>query len=103
MLAKPAAKIRLLDIYEIFRQPVPGARVDKAFNHVDANVLKEPEAAGGQRVLYYSGDDAVAKADVRKLIEAAGFFPVDLGSLDIGGQLASLPFGALSTHNFIKI
>jgi len=88
---------------EIFRQLVPGARVVKAFNHLDANVLKEPEVAGGQRVLFYSGDDAAAKADVRKIIEATGFFPVDLGSLDVGGPLASLPFGALSTHNFIKI
>ncbi|HWL19142.1 MAG TPA: NADPH-dependent F420 reductase [Bradyrhizobium sp.] len=88
---------------EVFSQFVPGARVVKAFNHLDANVLSQPEAAGGQRVLFYSGDDAAAKADVRKLIEDTGFFPVDLGSLDVGGPLASLPFGALSTHNFIKI
>ncbi|MDH2356266.1 hypothetical protein QCM77_31645 [Bradyrhizobium sp. SSUT18] len=33
----------------------------------------------------------------------SGFFPVDLGSLDVGGRLASLPFGALAAHNFIKI
>ena len=88
---------------EVFSQFVSGARVVKAFNHLDANVLSQPEAAGGQRVLFYSGDDAAAKADVRKLIEDTGFFPVDLGSLDVGGPLASLPFGALSTHNFIKI
>jgi predicted dinucleotide-binding enzyme len=37
--------------------------------------LVEPELSGGQRVLFYSGDDAVAKADVRKLIESAGFSP----------------------------
>lgn len=35
-------------------------------------------------------------------MEATGFFPVDLGALDIGGPLASLPFGPLSTHNFIR-
>jgi hypothetical protein len=88
---------------EVFRQFVPGARVVKAFNHLDVKVLKEPEVAGGRRVLFYSGDDAAAKAEVRKIIEGTGFFPVDLGSLDVGGPLASLPFGALSTHNFIKI
>ncbi|WCM88494.1 NADPH-dependent F420 reductase [Acidovorax sp. NCPPB 3576] len=88
---------------EIFKQYVPGARVVKAFNHLDVNVLQQPEVAGGRRVLFYSGDDAAAKAEVRKIIETTGFFPVDLGSLDVGGPLASLPFGALSTHNFIKV
>jgi len=88
---------------EVFRQYVPGARVVKAFNHLDVNVLNEPEASGGQRVLFYSGDDAAAKTEVRAIIDAIGFFPVDLGPLDIGGPLASLPFGALSAHHFIKI
>ncbi|MES2041181.1 MAG: NAD(P)-binding domain-containing protein [Pseudomonadota bacterium] len=88
---------------QIIQQLVPGARVVKAFNHNDVNVLKEPEVAGGKRVLFYSGDDASAKAEVRGMMEAAGFFPVDLGVLDVGGPLASLPFGPLSTHNFIRI
>lgn len=88
---------------QIIQQFVPGARVVKAFNHNDVNVLKEPEVAGGKRVLFYSGDDAAAKEEVRGIMEAAGFFPVDLGTLDVGGPLASLPFGGLSTHNFIKI
>ena len=88
---------------QIIQQFVPGARVVKAFNHNDVNVLKEPEVAGGKRVLFYSGDDAAAKKEVRDIMEAAGFFAVDLGALDVGGPLASLPFGGLSTHNFIKI
>ncbi|OEC32591.1 hypothetical protein SAMN05216600_1346 [Pseudomonas cuatrocienegasensis] len=88
---------------ELFSQFVPGARVVKAFNHLDVNVLPEPEVAGGKRVLFYSGDDAAAKADVRQIIEDAGFYPVDLGSLDVGGPLASLPFGSLAAQNFIKI
>jgi predicted dinucleotide-binding enzyme len=88
---------------EVFRKFVPGARVVKAFNHFDVNVLPEPAVSGGQRVLFYSGHDADAKAEVRKLIERTGYFPVDLGVLDIGGPLASLPFGALAAINFIKI
>jgi 8-hydroxy-5-deazaflavin:NADPH oxidoreductase len=88
---------------EVFSQFVPGARVVKAFNHNGVEALLEPEVAGGRRVLFYSGDDAAAKAEVRKLIEDTGFFPVDLGSLDVGGRLATLPFGALAAHNFIKI
>ena len=87
----------------VFREFVPGARVVKAFNHLDVNVLAAPPAPGGQRVLFYSGDDADAKAEVRNIIEQTGYFPVDLGALDVGGPLASLPFGPLAAVNFIKI
>lgn len=75
----------------------------KAFNHVDVNVLPEPQVSAGQRVLFYSGDDAAAKAEIRTLLESVGFFPVDLGTLDVGGPLTSFPFGALAMHNVIKI
>lgn len=52
---------------------------------------------------FYSGDDANAKATVRSLIEKIGFFAVDLGTLDVGGPLASLPFGTLVGVSFIKV
>jgi predicted dinucleotide-binding enzyme len=81
---------------------VPGARVVKAFNHLPVNLLPEPAASGGKRVLFYSGDDASAKDDVRKLIDRTGAFPIDLGSLDVGAPLASLPFGALAGISLIK-
>ncbi len=88
---------------EVFREFVPGARVVKAFNHLDANVLREPAVSAGQRVLFYSGDDADAKAEVCKIIEQTGFFPVDLGVLKVGGPLASPPFGSLATIDFVRI
>lgn len=88
---------------QVFRGLVPGARVVKAFNHLDVKVLPAPRVSGGQRVMFYSGDDADAKAEVRKLLEQTGFFPVDLGPLDVGGPLASLPFGALAATHFVKI
>jgi len=37
------------------------------------------------------------------LMEKAGFFPIDLGALDIGGPLASLPFGPLNGVSLVKI
>jgi predicted dinucleotide-binding enzyme len=88
---------------EVLRGFVPGARVVKAFNHLDANVLSEPAVSGGRRALFYSGDDAGAKAEVRKIIEQTGHLPVDLGVLDVGGSLASLPFGSLAAINLIEI
>jgi 8-hydroxy-5-deazaflavin:NADPH oxidoreductase len=88
---------------EVFKQYVPGARVVRAFNHLVVTTLQEPKVSGGQRVLFYSGDDVDAKTQVRKIIDGTGFFPVDLGTLEVGGPMASLPFGSLAAHNFIKI
>jgi len=87
----------------VVRDLVPGARLVKAFNHFDVSMLPQPTVSGGQRVLFYSGDDADAKAAVRGLMEKAGFFPIDLGALDIGGPLASLPFGPLAGVSLVKI
>jgi 8-hydroxy-5-deazaflavin:NADPH oxidoreductase len=81
----------------------PGARVVKAFNHLAVSLLAEPEVSGGKRVLFYSGDDAAAKSDLHDILERAGFFPVDLGALNVGGPLAEPPFGALTATSFIAI
>jgi predicted dinucleotide-binding enzyme len=87
---------------EIVAELVPGARLVKTFNHFGVELLVEPEAASGQRVLFYSGDDADAKAEIRKLIETLGFFPVDLGPLSVGA-VQTTPLGPLSMINLVKI
>ncbi len=81
---------------------VPGARVVKTFNHFGAQLLLEPQVGGGQRVVFYSGDDAAAKAEVRELVAALGFAPVDLGPLKVGG-VQTTPLGPLSTGAFVKL
>jgi predicted dinucleotide-binding enzyme len=88
---------------QVVRTLVPGARLVKAFNHFDVRLLPEPAVAGGKRVLFYSGDDIAAKAEVHKLLERTGHFPVDLGALDVGGPLTSLPFGPLGSSSFVQV
>ena len=88
---------------EVFAELVPSAKVVKAFNHLQpALVSNDPRAEGGRRVLFVSGDDARAKAQVTALIDRLGFFPMDLGLLAIGGRLAQFPGGPLPTHNLVK-
>jgi predicted dinucleotide-binding enzyme len=88
---------------EVFTGLVPGARVVKAFNHLQPHLLSgDPAAEGGRRVLFYSGDDARAKAEVGALIERLGFFGVDLGPLSVGGSLVQFPGGPLPAHNFVR-
>jgi predicted dinucleotide-binding enzyme len=82
---------------------LPGARLVKAFNHLQAALLAgDPQAEGGRRVLFYSGDDAQAKARVAQLIERLGFAGIDLGTLDGGGRLAQFPSGPLPVLNLVK-
>jgi predicted dinucleotide-binding enzyme len=89
---------------EVFADLIPGARVVKAFNHLRAEVLaSDPKADGGRRVLFYSGNDTAAKADVAALIERIGFVGIDLGSLAVGGRLAQFPGGPLPNQNLVKV
>jgi 8-hydroxy-5-deazaflavin:NADPH oxidoreductase len=89
---------------EVFADLVPGARVVKAFNHLRAELLAaDPRSDGGQRVLFYSGNDTAAKEEIAALIERIGFAGIDLGSLEVGGKLAQFPGGPLPNQNLIKI
>ena len=83
---------------------VSGARLVKAFNHLRADVLaSDPRADGGRRVLFYSGDDSAAKAEVGALIDRLGFAGIDLGPLALGGKLAQFPGGPLPNQNLVRI
>lgn len=89
---------------EVFAELVPGARVVKAFNHLRAEILvQDPRSDGGRRVLFYSGDDDPAKAQVSALIDRIGFAGIDLGSLAVGARLAQFPGGSLPNLNLVKI
>ena len=88
----------------MFADLVPGARVVKAFNHLRAELLAgDPRADGGRRVLFYSGNDTAAKAEVAALIERIGFVGIDLGSLAVGGKLAQFPGGPLPNQNLVRV
>lgn len=76
---------------ELVADLVVGARVVKAANTLGAELLgSDPQEAGGRRVLFISGDDADAKADVVVLFEEAGFAPIDLGDLATGGAMQQI-------------
>jgi len=89
---------------EIVASLAPGARVVKVANTlVRAMLAADPKQAGGRRVLFMSGDDAAAKADVSAILEKAGFAIIDLGGLASGGRLQQFPGGPLPTLNLIKL
>jgi len=76
---------------ELVADLVGGARVVKAANTLGADVLGSgPDVAGGQRVIFVSGDDADAKAEVGALFQDAGFAAIDLGDLATGGAMQQI-------------
>ena len=76
---------------ELVADLVAGARVVKAANTLAAEVLgSDPHESGGRRVIFISGDDAEAKADVVRLFEEAGFAGIDLGDLSTGGAMQQI-------------
>lgn len=83
---------------------VPDARLVKAGNTLPTAVAaSDPRAAGGNRVLFVSGDHAAANAEVAAIFSAAGFAPVDLGPLATGGRLQQFPGGPLPALNLVKL
>lgn len=53
----------------------------KTANSFAAELLaSDPRQAGGQRVMFLSGDDAEAKSEVGELFEDAGFFVIALAA-----------------------
>jgi predicted dinucleotide-binding enzyme len=88
---------------EVVADLVAPARVVKAGNTFAAAVLgSDPRQAGGQRVIFLSGDDAEAKTEVAAVFEDAGFFTVDLGGLGEGGQMQQVG-GPLAGQNLIRL
>ena len=73
------------------RRPRCRRAVVKAANTLGADVLgSDPQEAGGRRVIFISGDDADAKAEVVALFEDAGFAAIDLGDLATGGAMQQI-------------
>ena len=76
---------------DIVAEQFPDARVVKAFNTIDPDVLRSEGRVStpSERrfVVFLAGDDGRAKERVSTLIEEIGFTPIDTGLLANGGPL----------------
>ncbi|WP_035796049.1 NADPH-dependent F420 reductase, partial [Clostridium akagii] len=98
----PEPDLETLTSSETVSKALPGARIIKAFSSLYAPFI-DGEVNGGKRVLFYAGDDLEAKSIVKGLFEQMGFYPVDLGSLAIGGKMMQYVGGPLSGEHFTQI
>ncbi|HEY8021782.1 MAG TPA: DNA-binding protein, partial [Thermoanaerobaculia bacterium] len=67
---------------EQIQRLLPQARVVKAFNIVGAPHMFRPQFPGGPPDMFYCGDDDAAKAQVREILEAFGWNPIDIGGIE---------------------
>ena len=94
---------------EQIQRAFPDARVVKALNTVNCEVMVEPSKVPGEHDVFLCGDDEAAKARVAELVQSFGWPPervVDLGDLSSArGMEAYLLlwirlWGALGTGHF---
>lgn len=74
---------------ELIAAHIPDAKVIKAFNTMNWQVLRDRAKPGGgedRLALFVAGDDSDAKGVVSGLVEEIGFVPVDTGGLAAGGR-----------------
>ena len=65
-------------------------------------LASDPHQAGGQRVIFISGDNNDAKSEVIPLFQDAGFAVIDLGDLRTGGVMQQVR-GPLAGINLIRL
>jgi 8-hydroxy-5-deazaflavin:NADPH oxidoreductase len=87
---------------EAFREFLPGGRLIKAFNHLDANVPSQPGGIGRSTRPVIFRRRCQRESPGSRDHERTGYFPVDLGVLDVGAPLASLPFSSLAAISFLQ-
>lgn len=72
---------------EQIQRAFPDARVVKALNTVNCDVMVDPSLLAGRHTMFLAGDDERAKDDVRRLLESFGWPPDDL--VDLGDIAAA--------------
>lgn len=75
---------------EQIAQWASGAHVVKAFNSVSAATMANPLYGEQRATLFYCGDSADAKSQVRQLVSELDFEPVDAGPLRIARYIEPL-------------
>lgn len=83
-------EVKLVDhrsVAEQLQQAFPTARVVKALNTLNADLMGHPEALSEQTNVFIAGDDAEAKGIVRELLAQFGW--PEESVIDVGGVVAA--------------
>ena len=75
---------------ERVQRAAPGARVVKAYNTVNNQLMVDPVLPGGPPTMLLCGDDTGAKAVVSELLRQTGWDTSDLGGIECSRELEML-------------
>ena len=67
-------------LMERLQKAAPRARFVKAFNSVGSATMVNPKFAGTKPTMFYCGDDAAARAETARILEAFGWEGADMGT-----------------------
>jgi hypothetical protein len=77
-------------LMERLQRRVPGARFVKAFSCVGNALMIDPQLPGGPPTMFYCGNDAAAKAEVRGVLEQFGWEVEDCGGAEAARAIEPL-------------
>jgi len=69
-------------LMEKLQRKVPAAHFVKVFNSVGSAFMVNPKFPGGPPTMFICGNDANAKAEVRKILDQFGWETADMGSVE---------------------
>lgn len=67
-------------LLEALQSAYPDAHLVKAFNSVGSARMVNPKLKGGKPTMFYCGNDARARDEVKHILEQFGWEPADMGS-----------------------
>ena len=77
-------------LMERLQKKAPAAHFVKAFNCVGSGFMVNPKFPGGPPTMFICGNDAGAKAEVRKFLEQFGWDIADLGAIEAARAIEPL-------------
>jgi predicted dinucleotide-binding enzyme len=77
-------------LMERLQRAFPAARFVKAFNSVGAGLMINPQLPGGTPTMFICGNDDVAKANVRGILDQFGWDTADMGQAEAARAIEAL-------------
>jgi predicted dinucleotide-binding enzyme len=77
-------------LMERLQQKAPAARFVKAFSCVGNAFMVDPKLPGGPPTMFICGNDADAKAEARRILEAFGWDVADMGKVEAARAIEPL-------------
>jgi hypothetical protein len=77
-------------LMEKLQKKAPEAHFVKAFSCVGNALMVNPKLAGGPPTMFICGNDAAAKAEVKKLLEQFGWETADMGAMEAARAIEPL-------------